>query len=99
MKKGAKQREAACNGNLGAVYESLGEYGKAEEYQRKALAKAKEIGAKQREAACYGNLGVVYQSLCEYGKAEENLKKARDRKKNWRQTTRSRLLWKPGSCV
>ena len=37
-------------------------------------------------------------NLSEYGKAGENLKKARDRKRNWRQTTRSRLLWNLGAA-
>ena len=50
--------------------QSLGEYGKAEEYQRKALAIRKEIGDREGEAACYGNLGTVYHSLGEYAKAE-----------------------------
>ena len=68
---GNKEGEATCYGNLGSVSEFLGEYGKAEEYQRKALAIRKEIGDKNGEAACYGNLGSVSKSLGEYGKAEE----------------------------
>ena len=58
------------------VYQSLGEYGKAETYHKKAIVIAKEIGNKQGEAACYGNLGSVYQSLAEYGKAETYHKNA-----------------------
>ena len=58
------------------MYKSLGEYVKAEEYQRKALAIAKKFGDKQGEATYYGNLGAVYESLGEYGKAEEDLSKA-----------------------
>ena len=55
---------------------SLGEYGKADEYQRKALAIRKEIGDKRGEATCYGNLGTVYHSLGEYQKAEEHVNSA-----------------------
>ena len=58
------------------MYESLGEYGKAETYQENALLIRKEIGDKQGEAACYGNLGGVYESLGEYGKAETYQKNA-----------------------
>ena len=71
-----KKGEAACYGNLGSVSESLGEYGKAEEYQRKALAIRKEIGDRDGEAASYGNLGTVYLYLGEYAKAEEYLNNA-----------------------
>ena len=52
------------------VYQSLGEYGKAQTYLENALVIRKEIGDKRGEATCYGNLGRVYQLLGEYGKAE-----------------------------
>ena len=52
--------EAACFGNLGTLYEHLGEYDKAEEYQKKSLVIRKEIGDRKGEATCYGNLGNVY---------------------------------------
>ena len=42
------------------MYQSLGEYGKAEEYQKKALVITKEIGDREGEATCYGNLGTVH---------------------------------------
>ena len=58
------------------MYQSLGEYGKAETYQKNALVITKEIGDKQGEATCYGNLGTVYKSLGEYGKAETYQKNA-----------------------
>ena len=50
------------------MYQSLGEYGKAETYYKKALVIIKEIGDKKGEAASYGSLGAVYQSFGEYGK-------------------------------
>ena len=37
--------------NLGTVYQSLGEYGKAKTYQENALVIRKEIGDKKGEAA------------------------------------------------
>ena len=73
---GDPKREAALLGNLGYAHRSLSEYGKAEEYHKKALVISKEIGDRRGEAVCYGNLGNVYRSLGEYGKAEEYQKKA-----------------------
>ena len=69
---GDEQGEAACYGSLGKVFQSLGQFGKAEEYQKKAL----EIGDRHGEAVCYENLGKVFESLGEYRKAEDYLKKA-----------------------
>ena len=73
---GDKGGEASSYGNLGTVFQSLGEYVKADEYLQKALVITKEIGDKTNEASCYGNLGNVFQSLGEYVKAEEYLQKA-----------------------
>ena len=64
---GDPKREAALLGNLGYAHRSLSEYGKAEEYHKKALVISKEIGDRRGEAVCYGNLGNVYRSLGEYG--------------------------------
>ena len=58
------------------MYQSLSQYGKAEEHQRKAVVIRKEIGDREGQAACYTNLGHVYQSLSQYGKAEEHQRKA-----------------------
>ena len=65
-----------CYGNLGAVYQSLSEYGKAEKYRKKALAITKENGEKIGEAVCYGDLGCMSKSLGEYRKAEKYQRKA-----------------------
>ena len=73
---GDKQGEAACYGNLGSVYESLSEHGKAETYYKNAVMIRKEIGDKQGEATCYGDLGIVFQSLGEYGQGETYQKNA-----------------------
>ena len=47
---GDREGEASSYGNLGTVFQSLGEYGKAEEYLQKALAIQSEIGDKEGEA-------------------------------------------------
>ena len=73
---GDKRGEAADYENLGTVFDSVGQYTKAEEYLRKALVISKEIGDKQGEASAYGNLGTVFQSVGQYIKAEEYLQKA-----------------------
>ena len=65
-----------CYGNLGTVFQSVGQYTKAEEYLWKALVIRKEIGDKQGEASDYGNLGTVFQSVGQYTKAEKYLQKA-----------------------
>ena len=61
--------EATCYGNLGNVFQSVGEYAKAEEYLHKALTINTEIGDRNGEAICYGNLGNVFHSVGEYAKA------------------------------
>ena len=73
---GDRNGEATCYGNLGNVFQSIGECGKAEEYLHKALAINTEIVYRVGEASCYVNLGNVFQSVGEYGKAEEYLHKA-----------------------
>ena len=68
---GDKRGEATDYGNLGTVFQSLGEYVKAEEYSQKSFKITKEIGDKCWEAKSYGNLGNVFQCA----KAEEYLQK------------------------
>ena len=58
------------------MFQSVGEYAKAEEYLHKALTIKTEIGDRDGEATCYGNLGELFQSVGEYAKAEEYLHKA-----------------------
>ena len=57
-------------------FDSLGEYVKAEEYYKKALAISTEIGDRAAEGTSYGNLGNVFDSLGEYVKAKEYYEKA-----------------------
>ena len=68
--------EAVNYGYQGILFESLGQYDKAEEYFQLALGIRNEIGDREGEAADYGNLGTVFQSLRQYDKAKEYLQKA-----------------------
>ena len=58
------------------MFQSLGQYDKAREYQEKALAIRIEIGDRDGEAKSCGNLGTLFQSLCQYDKAREYQEKA-----------------------
>ena len=58
------------------MFQSKGEFIKAEEHYLKALQIRKEIGNKKGEAAYFGNLGAAFQSVGKYAKAEECLEKA-----------------------
>ena len=58
-------------GNLGSIYQILGEYNKAIEYHQQALAISREISDKRSESIWLGNLGSIYQILGEYNKAIE----------------------------
>ena len=71
-----EQEKEERNGNLGNVFNSLGEYAMAKEYYEKALAISTEIGDRAGEGRCYGNLGNVFHSLGEYVKAKEYYEKA-----------------------
>jgi len=73
---GDRRTEAACYGNIGAVYQLVGEYSKAKEHLEESLALHKDIGDRTGEASCYLNLGAVYQSVGEYGKARKHLEKS-----------------------
>ena len=75
-KIGDREGEATDYGNLGTLFNSLGQYDKAKEYYQKALLIRTEIGDRQGEATDYGNLGTVFQSLGKYDKAKEYLQKA-----------------------
>ena len=48
-----KDGEATCYGNLGWLFESVGEYAKAAEYLHKALTINTDIGDRDEEATCY----------------------------------------------
>lgn len=48
------------NGNLGNVFDSLREYHKAKEYEKKALPIPIETGDRKGEGRSYGSLGTAY---------------------------------------
>ena len=58
------------------MFQSLGQYDKAREYQEKALAIRIEIGDRNGEATSYANLTDLFLSLGKYAKADVYLKKA-----------------------
>ena len=60
-----KRGEAGSNGNLGTVFQSVGEYEKAKECLENALTIRIQTGDKTGEASSYGNLGTVFQSVGE----------------------------------
>ena len=53
------------------MFQSVGEYTKAEEYLQKALTIKEEIGDKSGEATSHGNLGTVFLAVGQYNKAVE----------------------------
>ena len=57
------------------MFQSFGEYVKAEEYLQKALQIKREIGDKSGESKCYVNLGNVFGSLGKLVKAENIVSK------------------------
>ena len=61
---------------LGTLHQSVGDYNKAQEYYKKALAITMEIGDRGGEAVNHGNLGTMFQSLGNYKKAQEHYMKA-----------------------
>ena len=64
-------------GNLGTVFHSLGEYGKAQEYQEKALAISKRNWPQKRGSILLREpRNCVFFDLGEYEKAQEYLEKA-----------------------
>ena len=66
MEIGDRKGEVATYGNLGAVFDSLGECQKAKEYHEKALAVAIETGDRRGEGTTNRNLGNLFHSLGEY---------------------------------
>ncbi len=71
-----ERSEASCYGNLGTVYQSLGNYERARKYHEKALPIKKEVGDRKGEAACYENLGTLYQIAGLYERARDHYEKA-----------------------
>jgi len=62
---------AATLGNIGLIYDSLGDYPKALEYQERSLKLEEELGHRAGVATTLGNIGIVYDNLGDYPKALE----------------------------
>ena len=58
-----KRGEASSYGNLGTVFQSVGEYEKAKECLEEALVTRIQIGHKEGEAKDYRDLETVFQSV------------------------------------
>ncbi|MBD2601382.1 CHAT domain-containing protein [Microcystis viridis] len=67
----SRERESIDLGNLGIIFESLGQYQKAIDFYQQSLAIAREIRDRKGEAISLGNLGAAYQSLGQYKKATD----------------------------
>jgi CHAT domain-containing protein len=67
----SRERESIDLGNLGIIFESLGQYQKAIDFYQQSLAIAREIRDREGEAISLGNLGAAYQSLGQYKKATD----------------------------
>ncbi|XP_022799415.1 tetratricopeptide repeat protein 28-like [Stylophora pistillata] len=83
MKKeiGDRRGEATSYGDLGTLFQSLGQYDRAQDCKEKALAMQKEIDDRKGEAISYGNLGALFQSIGQYDKARKYQEKALAMKK------------------
>ncbi len=70
--------EAYSYGNLGIVYDSLGEYQKAIEFYQQSLAIKREIGDRGGEAKAWFNLGLTYYKLKRISEAKEAYLQSRE---------------------
>ncbi|OLP18076.1 Fis family transcriptional regulator [Leptolyngbya sp. 'hensonii'] len=64
-----RRGEEAALGNLGIVYDAMGNYARAIDYQQQRLAVARASNNRQGEGIALGNLGLAYHSLGDYAKA------------------------------
>ncbi|MEA1951114.1 MAG: tetratricopeptide repeat protein, partial [Planctomycetota bacterium] len=67
---------AAAYGNLGLIYRTRGDFGRAEEMHRKSLEIFERLGQQEGMAGQYGNLGLIYRTRGNLGWAEEMHRKA-----------------------
>ncbi|MFM7791819.1 MAG: tetratricopeptide repeat protein, partial [Microcystis panniformis] len=75
---GDRGSEATSYGNLGNVYDSLGEYQKAIEFYQQSLAITREIGDRGGEAVSWFNLGLTYDKLKRISEAKEAYLQSRE---------------------
>ena len=68
-KAGNKKYVSRFVGNIGVVFQNLGQYDRALSYYEQALAIDREIGDRRGEGSDLTNMGVVYRNLGLYDKA------------------------------
>ncbi|MEM6252693.1 MAG: tetratricopeptide repeat protein, partial [Cyanobacteria bacterium P01_D01_bin.156] len=61
--------EANTLGNIGIIYDLLGDYPQALDYQEQSLALKRELGDRAGEANTLGNIGIIYRLLGDYPQA------------------------------
>ncbi|MDM8547043.1 tetratricopeptide repeat protein [Candidatus Venteria ishoeyi] len=71
-----RQAISAFIGNLGAVYDDLGQYAKALEYYEQALAIHREIGDRAGEGGDLNNITVLHETQGDYSKARDSYQQA-----------------------
>ena len=67
---------ATTLGNIGLVYDTLGDYAKALATQERALAAKEALGDRAGAATTLGNIGLVYHSLGDYTRALKTQERA-----------------------
>ena len=71
LKNKDKSGESKCYINLGAAYQSLGDFRRAIEYCEKSLEITEKVGDRNDESKCYTNLGNTYHCLGDFRRAIE----------------------------
>ncbi len=77
-KAGNQPAVADFLGNLGLVYDALGQYDRALEFTQQALAIHRDLKDRRGEGHDRNNLGVVYRHLSQYDRALESHQQALD---------------------
>ncbi len=72
----SRQGEANSLGNLGLVYDALGDHGRAVNFHQQSLAIKRQLDDRQGEANSLGNLGLVYDALGDYARAIDFLQQS-----------------------
>ena len=77
-KIGSLEGQAQDLGNIGLIYQTLGEPQKALEYYQKSLEIAKRIGTLEVQANQLGNIGALYGNLGDQKQALNYFQRARE---------------------
>ncbi len=68
--------KASVYGNIAIVYEELGEFDKALDYNRRSLALNRQLGHKHGEAIALGNIAILHHSAKRYEEAKRDFETA-----------------------